>query len=149
MGENVVFLVIFDTCDVVYNLSISLLPPIVLDNLFINHKCFNQEFLSRMEGQSLAITVYKMLNCPNTSPLKVNKQLNCSIAQYIYICIYIFQFNKYINIITNQYLLVQVYFISLRIDTFLTSKPKCQWVDRQGNPVDFQGSNHLLCCYEK
>ena len=31
MGENDVFLVIFDTCDV-YNLSISLLPPIVLDN---------------------------------------------------------------------------------------------------------------------
>ena len=29
MGENFVFLVIFDTCDVVYNWSISLLPPIV------------------------------------------------------------------------------------------------------------------------
>ena len=28
------FLVIFDTCDVVYNWSISLLPPIVFDNLF-------------------------------------------------------------------------------------------------------------------
>ena len=28
------FLVIFDTCDVLYNWSISLLPPIVLDNLF-------------------------------------------------------------------------------------------------------------------
>ena len=27
-------LVIFDTCDVVYNWSISVLPPIVLDNLF-------------------------------------------------------------------------------------------------------------------
>ena len=34
MGENLVFLVIFDTYDVVYNLSISLLPPIELDNLF-------------------------------------------------------------------------------------------------------------------
>ena len=34
MWENVVFLVIFDTCDVVSNWSISLLPPIVLDNLF-------------------------------------------------------------------------------------------------------------------
>ena len=33
MWENFV-LVIFDTCDVVYNWSISLLPPIVLDNLF-------------------------------------------------------------------------------------------------------------------
>ena len=32
--NNVVFLVIFDTCDVMYNWSISLLPPIVLDNLF-------------------------------------------------------------------------------------------------------------------
>ena len=27
--------VLFDTCDVVYNLFISLLPPIVLDNLFV------------------------------------------------------------------------------------------------------------------
>ena len=34
MRENVVFLVIFDTCDVVYNWLISLLLPIVLDNLF-------------------------------------------------------------------------------------------------------------------
>ena len=33
--ENFVFFVIFDTCDVVYNLSISPLPPIVLDNLFV------------------------------------------------------------------------------------------------------------------
>jgi len=34
MWENFAFLVIFDTCDVVYNWFISLLPPIVLDNLF-------------------------------------------------------------------------------------------------------------------
>ena len=34
-GENIVFLVIFDTCDVVYNWFISMLPPIVLDNLFV------------------------------------------------------------------------------------------------------------------
>ena len=34
MWENLVFLDIFDTCDVVYNWSISLLPPIILDNLF-------------------------------------------------------------------------------------------------------------------
>ena len=33
--ENLVFLVIFDTCVVLYNWSISLLPPIVLDNLFV------------------------------------------------------------------------------------------------------------------
>jgi len=35
--ENFVFLVIFETCDVVYNYSISLLPPIVLENLFGLH----------------------------------------------------------------------------------------------------------------
>ena len=34
MWENFVFLVIFDTCDVVYNWSISMLPPIVIYNLF-------------------------------------------------------------------------------------------------------------------
>jgi len=34
MWANFDFLVIFDTCDVVYNWPISLLPPIVLDNLF-------------------------------------------------------------------------------------------------------------------
>jgi len=32
--RNFVFLVIFDTCDVMYHLPVSLLPPIVLDNLF-------------------------------------------------------------------------------------------------------------------
>ena len=30
-------ILIFDTCDVVYNWSISLLPPIVLNNLFATH----------------------------------------------------------------------------------------------------------------
>ena len=34
MEEKVVFLFIFDTCDVMYNWSISPLPPIVLENLF-------------------------------------------------------------------------------------------------------------------
>ena len=33
-GQNVVFHVIFDTCDVMYNYSISLLPPIVFGYLF-------------------------------------------------------------------------------------------------------------------
>ena len=38
MRDNFVFLVIFDTCDVMYNWFISLLPPIVLVNLFgTNH----------------------------------------------------------------------------------------------------------------
>ena len=34
--RNFFFLVVFDTCDGVYNWSISLLPTIVLDNLFGN-----------------------------------------------------------------------------------------------------------------
>ena len=34
MEEKVLFLVLFETCDDMYNLPISLLPPIVLDNLF-------------------------------------------------------------------------------------------------------------------
>ena len=36
--------VIFDTCDVVYNWSISLLPPIVLDNLFDLNECIEVNF---------------------------------------------------------------------------------------------------------
>ena len=35
MRENFVFLAIFDTCDVMFNWFISLLPPIVLDDLFV------------------------------------------------------------------------------------------------------------------
>jgi len=38
MWENFISFVILDTCDVVYNWSISLLPPIVLDNLFGQQK---------------------------------------------------------------------------------------------------------------
>ena len=34
IGENFVFFVNFYTCDIVYNLYMSLLPPIVLNNLF-------------------------------------------------------------------------------------------------------------------
>ena len=34
LWENLVFLFIFDTCDVMFDWSISLLPPIVLDNIF-------------------------------------------------------------------------------------------------------------------
>ena len=36
MLKKLVFLVVFDTCDVVYIWSISLLPPIVLDIIFEN-----------------------------------------------------------------------------------------------------------------
>ena len=46
MGEHVVFLVIFDTYDVMYNWSISLLPPIVLHNLFNLYQCL--QFLKLM-----------------------------------------------------------------------------------------------------
>ena len=45
MGENVVLLVIFDTCDVMYNWFISMLPPIVLDNLFEIYNNFDIVFL--------------------------------------------------------------------------------------------------------
>ena len=43
MGEKCGFQVIFDTCCVVYNWSISLLPPIVLDNLFGKNQNFLRE----------------------------------------------------------------------------------------------------------
>ena len=41
MWENFIFLVIFDTRDVVYSWSISLLPPILLDNRFGVNKLFD------------------------------------------------------------------------------------------------------------
>ena len=47
MSDNFVFLVKFDTCDVVYNWAISLLPSLVLDNLSgfsVNYVC-SQSFL--------------------------------------------------------------------------------------------------------
>ena len=40
--ENMSTNVIFDSCDVVYNWSISLLPPIVLDNIFDSTKFHTQ-----------------------------------------------------------------------------------------------------------
>ena len=41
MSTNFVFLDMFDTCDVMYIWSISLLPPIVLDNLYLLKYEFN------------------------------------------------------------------------------------------------------------
>ena len=38
MSNNFVFRGILDTCEVVYNWLISLLPPILLDNLFALNK---------------------------------------------------------------------------------------------------------------
>jgi len=43
MGEKCGFQVIFDTCCVVYNWSISLLPPIVLDYLFGNQNFLREK----------------------------------------------------------------------------------------------------------
>ena len=53
MRDNFVFLVIFDTCDVVYNWFISLLPPIVLYNLFV----LNENPLSHKKTTSYDLSV--------------------------------------------------------------------------------------------
>ena len=45
MEENFVLHVIFDTCDVMYNRSISLLPPIVLDKLFEGDKLMHDTWI--------------------------------------------------------------------------------------------------------
>ena len=50
MSENVVFLIIFDTCDVMFNWSISLLLPIVLDNL-------NLTLMNNLQKKKLQIYV--------------------------------------------------------------------------------------------
>ena len=51
IGENVVFPVIFDTCDVMYNWSLYLLETIVLDSLFVIAKygCFHLTLLMLAE----------------------------------------------------------------------------------------------------
>ena len=54
MSLNFVFLVIFDTCDVVYNWSISLLPPIVLDNLFGYNQIYVQAVVYLMRFSKIA-----------------------------------------------------------------------------------------------
>ena len=63
MGENVVFLVIFDTCDVMYNLSISLLAHIVLDNLFgpggFDTWRISSEYSSALFSWSLSFVIFK------------------------------------------------------------------------------------------
>jgi len=46
MLKNFVFLVMFDTCDVVYIWSISLLPPIVLDIIFENLQAIEELLLN-------------------------------------------------------------------------------------------------------
>ena len=67
MWENFVFLVIFDTCDVVYNWPISLLLPLVLNNLFefSSWRLFRPSVCSYQESMAYAFlkkNVQKM-NC--------------------------------------------------------------------------------------
>ena len=57
MGENFVFLVIFDTYDVVYNWVISLLPPIVLDNLFGLYESSYNMYLLFIKKDTFLLTV--------------------------------------------------------------------------------------------
>ena len=57
MGENFVFLVIFDTYDVVYNWLISLLPPIVLDNLFGLYESSYNMYLLFIKKDTFLLTV--------------------------------------------------------------------------------------------
>ena len=61
--RNFRFLVIFDTCDVVYIWSISLLPPIVLDNLFgsVYHEYIRQAGLNCSILEKLGLFVYVFL----------------------------------------------------------------------------------------
>ena len=57
MGENFVFLVIFDTYDVVYNWFISLLPPIVLDKLFGLYESSYNMYLLFIKKDTFLLTV--------------------------------------------------------------------------------------------
>ena len=57
MGENFVFLVIFDTYYVVYNWLISLLPPIVLDNLFGLYESSYNMYLLFIKKDTFLLTV--------------------------------------------------------------------------------------------
>ena len=57
MGENFVFLVIFDTYDAVYNWFISLLPPIVLDNLFGLYESSYNMYLLFIKKNTFLLTV--------------------------------------------------------------------------------------------
>ena len=64
MWENFIFLVIFDTWDVVYKWSISLLPPFVLENLF--GKLHNFLLVPRDGSDSLSkyqFTIHWGLTC--------------------------------------------------------------------------------------
>ena len=62
MGENVVFLVIFDTCDVMYNWSISLLPPIVLEkSIWVNVNVRHNNLTKEDDTVGLIIELCKTL----------------------------------------------------------------------------------------
>ena len=63
MWETFVFLVIFDTCDVMYVWSISLFPPIVFDNLYgsVYHEYIRQAGLNCSILEKLGLFVYVFL----------------------------------------------------------------------------------------
>jgi len=54
----ILFLVIFDTCDVVYNWSVSLLPPIVLWSIWYvpNYIVFNKEYFNFLKIMCTALS---------------------------------------------------------------------------------------------
>ena len=53
MRENAVFLVIFDTCDVMFNWLISLLPPLVYLNILDHQTMVQKETVVSWESNSL------------------------------------------------------------------------------------------------
>ena len=61
MWENFFFLVIFDTCDVMYNWFNSLLPSIVLNNLFAI--TYSEYFLYRWSTRLQNVYSYGGANC--------------------------------------------------------------------------------------
>jgi len=67
MWENFVFLVIFDTYDVVYNWFISLLPPIVLDNLFVVREPWVM-FLPNCSCEEIIKYIFTMKSDSDTIP---------------------------------------------------------------------------------
>ena len=74
------FLVIFDTCDVVYNWSISLLPPIVLDNLFTLYVCLCMQYCTYSDNQkTLEVEEYcKTQVMTLNSPINI-RHSNCEV----------------------------------------------------------------------
>ena len=75
MLENFIFLVIFDTCDVMYRLSISLLPPIVLDNLFGRNVLFMKTSGATNSQIVMSHKKYLLFSC-EVSSVKILKSID-------------------------------------------------------------------------